>query len=345
LSMPNIVRPRLAVKLALTAFAGATIAAIVLAAQQSSPRTARATVTVRATRALLGTIVGVTVVAEDEQAAEEHLSAAFTRAAALEATLAAQQTNTELAQLNRAAGGEAVKIADDLYRAIAAGVEWHKRSRGCFDITAGPLISLWMDSGKSGRLPTKREITQAYSLVGANRVILDKQAQTAQLPIKGMRLHLGGLGKGYCARAVTRLLKQRGVTSALVAMSGDIYALGTRADGSPWRIGVQDPRRPRDPSRLITVLELTDKAVSTSGNYERYVEINGKKYSHIVDPRTGRTVDNVPSVTVIGPDPLVNESAFTIKDGHVEPPHGPGFGITIDEKRLEKFTLLQETIT
>ncbi|GAG06644.1 unnamed protein product, partial [marine sediment metagenome] len=140
-------------------------------------------------------------------------------------------------------------------------------------------------------------------------------------PVRGMRPHLGGLGKGYCADAVAALLRARGVTSALICMSGDIYALGNRPDGTAWRVGVQDPRRPDDPSALIAVLQLHDEALSTSGNYQRYILIGGRKYSHIVDPRTGRTAEDVPSVTVIGPDTLTTDvlgttlSVMGTKDG------------------------------
>ena len=128
-----------------------------------------------------------------------------------------------------------------------------------------------------------------------------------RLPERGLRIDLGGLGKGYCADSVVRALRERNVNSALIAIAGDIYALGRRPDGAAWRIGVQDPRYPDDPSRQLTVLALTDKAVSTSGNYQRFVEIQGRRYSHIIDPRTGQAADNVPSVTVIGPDTLTTD--------------------------------------
>jgi len=260
-----------------------------------------------ATRPMLGTIVSVTVGAHDRDTASAHLKAAFDRVAELEKALSAQDEQAELARLNRAAGGEPVTVSEDLYRAIAAGVAWHKRSRGCFDIAVGPLIRLWKSRGRENRLPTEEEIARARSLCGANRVALDKTKRSVRIPLKGMQLHLGGLGKGYCADTVAALLKSRGVTSALLVMSGDIYALGKRPDGAPWRIGIQDPRRPDDPSALITMVQLHDAAVSTSGNYRRYVMIGDRKYSHIVDPRTGLTAESVPSVTVIGPDALTTD--------------------------------------
>lgn len=283
--------------------AGAVTAGVIAARQRTPP----APTQFSARKALLGTIVSITVVAADERVAREHIAAAFARISELECALAAQHDDSELSRLNRAAGGPALAVSEDLYGAIAAGITWHRRTRGAFDIAAGPLLARWTQCGKSGRLPTEAETAQALALIGADRVVLDDRARSVRLPQKGMRLHLGGLGKGYCADAVARLLRERGVTSALVAASGDIRALGRRADGTAWRIGVQDPRRPDDATALVTVLELADQAVSTSGNYTRYVEIDGRKYSHIIDPRTGRTADNVPSVTVVGPDTLTTD--------------------------------------
>ena len=260
-----------------------------------------------ASRERLGTWITVTVVASEQAEAGGHLTAAFRRVEALEKILNAQSDNSDLARLNRLAAKEPVKVPGDLFRAIRAGVKWHERSHGCFDIAASPLIELWLRCGRANRLPAQGEIAKARRLVGANRLVVNETEGSVRFPIKGMRLHLGGLGKGYCADAVVKVLTDRGAASALVAMSGDIYALGVRPDGKPWRVGVQDPRKPKDPKALMTVLALTNMAVSTSGDYQRFVEIQGRRYSHIVDPRTGRTADKVPSVTVIGPDTLTTD--------------------------------------
>ena len=123
-------------------------------------------------------------------------------------------------------------------------------------------------------------------------------------PVEGMRIDLGGLGKGFCADEAVKVLRERRVRGALVAMSGDIYALGLREDGKPWLLGVQDPRSEEG---IVGRVLLTDRAISTSGNYERFVTIQGKRYSHIKDPRTGLPADNVPSVSVIGPDTLTTD--------------------------------------
>ena len=168
---------------------------------------------------------------------------------------------------------------------------------GTFDIAVGPLVELWQTCGKLNRLPTAEEFARVKPLLGAGRIILDPAGRTIRFPVAGMRLDLGGL-KGFIADEVTKLLVRRGVKSALVAMAGDIHALGRNLGGGPWRVGVQDPRNPEG---IVATLDLADRSVSTSGNYERFVEIQGRRYSHIVDPRTGRTAESVPSVTVIAP--------------------------------------------
>ncbi len=254
----------------------------------------------------LGTIVKVTIAKTGTAADEENLRLALARVTALEKILSSYDPQSDLSKLNQRAGEEPVQVSPMLFRAVDIGVTWHGRTQRCFDIAASPVMGMWKQCAKENRLPTAGEMKEAVALAGADRIKLDAQAQTVQLPA-GMQINLGGLGKGLCADEVTALLRQRGVTSALVAMSGDIYALGERPDGAAWRVGVQDPRKPDDATAYIIVLALRDKAVSTSGNYQRFVVIDGKKYSHIVDPRTGQTVNNVPSVTVIGPDVVTTD--------------------------------------
>ena len=191
-------------------------------------------------------------------------------------------------------------------------MKWHEQSGGAFDITIRPLLAVWRRAGAQKALPSEQALAEARALVGADRLLLDPEKRTVAIPEEEMRIDLGGLGKGFIADRVADLLQKRGIESALIAMAGDIRAIGRRPGGKPWRVGIQDPRDPNNPRALITVLELTDRSVSTSGNYQRYVEIDGRRYSHIVDPRTGRPADDVPSVTVIGPDALTTDILGTV---------------------------------
>jgi thiamine biosynthesis lipoprotein len=275
-------------------------------------------VSISETRSMLGTYVTLTVVAESESKARADIAAGFERIAELDAIMSAHRTDSELARLNERAGREPVKVSDELYRAIEAGVTWNGRTQGAFDIACAPLLELWRHCGKLDRPPTPDELARAKSLGGAARILLDPKAHTVRFPIAGMRLDLGGHGKGFIADEVEKVFLKRGVKNALIALSGDIRAMGCSAEGRPWRVGVQDPR---NPEAIITTLALTDRSVSTSGAYERFVVIQGKRHSHIVDPRTGQTAEGVLSDTVIGPDTTTTDVLDTglnvlgVKDG------------------------------
>jgi thiamine biosynthesis lipoprotein len=297
-------------------------------------------VSISETRSMLGTYLTLTVVSESESKAREDIAAGFGRIAELDAVMSSYRPDSELCRLNAQAGCGPVAVSDDLYRAVAAGAIWCGRTMGTFDIAVGPLVELWQTCGKLNRLPTAEEFARVKPLLGADRIILDPAARTIRFPVEGMRLDLGGL-KGYIADEVTKLLVRRGVKSALVAMAGDIHALGRKLGGGPWRIGVQDPRSPHSPDKVVTVLEISDQGVSTSGNYERFVEIQGRRYSHIVDPRTCQTAEAVPSVTVIGPDTVTSDilckplSILGVRDGLAlleKFPHVEALFITYDEK-------------
>jgi thiamine biosynthesis lipoprotein len=199
-----------------------------------------------------------------------------------------------------------MRVSRELWDAVNAGIIWNGKTHGAFDITAAPLIHLWEKAGEMQRVPTARELELARSEMGVSKFVLHENGWTI-LKTAGVTIDLGGLGKGFTSDDIATLLQRQGVVSALVAMSGDIRAMGQRPDGRPWRVGIQDPRYPDDLSAIVTAIHLSDMAVSTSGNYRRFVEIDGKHCSHIVDPRSGWTVENVPSVSVIGPDALTTD--------------------------------------
>lgn len=259
------------------------------------------------TRSMMSTWITITVIAEDRATARRHVNAAFSEMQRVAAILNAHSADSELSRLNAAAGGEAVVVSPELYGAIRAGVDWWKRTNGAFDITIAPLIDLWQRCAKEDRLPTDDETAAARRLLCADRIELDDARRSVRLPA-GARLDLGGHGKGYIVQWVVNYLRKRGATDALVAGSGDIYALGRNGKGTPWIVGIQDPRA-ADTRTLIEGMKIavSDCGVSTSGNYQRYVTIRGRRHSHIIDPRTGQSADAVASVTVIGPDALTTD--------------------------------------
>ncbi|NLD38139.1 MAG: FAD:protein FMN transferase [Desulfatiglans sp.] len=254
----------------------------------------------------MGTQISISLCSDDKNRQAALFDEISSRIIHLETILSSHMADSELNKLNNLPVNQKMEISNELWEAVDAGKTWNIKTLGTFDITAGPLIKMWKAAGKNRLLPSDMEIKRGLKNMGVDKIVLEGSG-TNLLKKAEVSIDLGGLGKGYTADNIITLIKGHGETSALVAMSGDIRALGHRPDGKPWRVGIQDPRFPENPDSLVTVVELADMAVSTSGNYRRYVEINGSHYSHIVDPRTGLTAENVPSVSVIGPDTLTTD--------------------------------------
>jgi thiamine biosynthesis lipoprotein len=203
---------------------------------------------------------------------------------------------SEITQVNRAAGKGPVRVSTEMIEVVENAVKVSTISDGVFDATIGPLAVLWQMRLKEGKVPTDEEIAGIRPLVNYRNILVDRKASTIFLKKQGMIMDLGGM-KGYIADRVAGVMKQRGINNALIAIAGDIWALGHREDGKPWRVGVQHPR---DKEKILTVLELSDRYVCTSGDYERYVIREKKRYHHIIDPRTGKPSTGVISATLIG---------------------------------------------
>jgi len=262
------------------------------------------------TRTLMGTVVSITVYAPTFEKGEEAASDAYRQMEALERLLSGYTAESDVSRVNRMAGASAPVSPPTLF-VIERALEMSKLTGGAFDITVGPLVALWRDSVVRARLPSDADLQAALLQVGYRKVKVSEGAEEATVSIPvGTSIDLGGIAKGYIVDQAVGVLR-RHVSSALVNAGGDVYALGAKPGGEPWVIGVQDPRRPDDLSAYIDTLYVTDRAVATSGNYARYFEIEGKRYSHIVDPRTGRPVDSVPSATIIARDATTADALAT----------------------------------
>ena len=212
--------------------------------------------------------------------------------------MSANAPGSEVDMVNQAAGKAPVRVTDDFFAVMARAMELAKLSNGLFDPSVGPLVKLWGINTDHARVPSPPEIAAARRLVGWRDVVLDPAARTVFLKRPLMSLDVGGIAKGYAADEMVRILGARGVKSALIDLGGNIFAMGSKPDGRPWRIGIQDPDAPRGTSfGVATVVNMT---VVTSGVYERFFIQDGKRYHHIMDTRTGSPVDNgLASVTVI----------------------------------------------
>jgi len=244
--------------------------------------------------------VKVVLYAPDEAAATTAARAAFERIHALNAVLSDYDPESELSRVEQAAaGGEPVPVGDDLYGVLTRAQELARRSEGAFDVTVGPVVRVWRRARQRGGLPMARRLDPARELVGYELLRLDPDAKTVTFGKPGMRLDFGGIAKGYAVDEALKLLDEHGITRALVDAGGDM-ALGDPPPDAPgWRIGVAPLEADGPPSR---VLVLKNTAVATSGDLWQYVEIRGRRYSHIIDPRTGQALSERSSVTVVAPD-------------------------------------------
>ncbi len=254
----------------------------------------------------MGTQFRIIVHAPDEAAAQTAMKAAFARIAELDGIMSDYRPASELMRLCQKAGGEPIPVSDDLFTVLAKAQEVSRLSDGAFDVTIGPVVRLWRLARRTQRLPDAEKLAHARALVGYDRMVLDPKARTVQLKKAGMQLDLGGIGKGFAADAALAVLRKHGITRALVAAGGDIAVSGPPPDAAGWSVGIAPLEKPDSKPRLYLLLR--DAAVSTSGDAEQHVVIDGKRYSHIVDPRTGLGLIGQMSVTVVAPNGTTADS-------------------------------------
>ncbi len=252
--------------------------------------------TYQETESIMGTNVTLTVVARDKGEAVAAIQAGMDEVKRLDRMMSLYKDDSEITKVNRAAGKQAVRVSPEMIEAVQAARRVSEMTHGAFDITIGPLVVLWQMRLKEGKVPSDNEIARVRPLVDYHNIVVDPKASTLLLRKPGMIMDLGGM-KGYIADRVRDVFRRRGISNAVIALAGDIWVLGHREDGSPWRIGVQHPR---NREKTLAVLDLTDRYISTSGDYERFVIREKKRYHHIIDPRTGRPSQGVISSTVIG---------------------------------------------
>jgi thiamine biosynthesis lipoprotein len=258
-----------------------------------------------ATQRQLGTDVQVILYAESREQAEVALRAAFARIEQLDRVLSDYDENSEASQLGRMAPmRQPEAVSKDLWQALRVSLFVSQKSRGAFDVTVGPLSRLWRRAHRQGELPSAERMVEARAAVGYRFVRLYPRSQSVQLSRPGMRLDFGGIGKGMAADAALQEIAARGLRVALVDCGGDM-AIGDAPPGSMgWRIGVAS----LDPDSAERLILLSNVGVATSGDAHQYVEIDGTRYSHIVDPRTGIGLTTRSSVTVIAADGMLADA-------------------------------------
>ena len=246
---------------------------------------------------LMGNRFTITVVADDEEFANENIQAAITVIQRIESLFTTYRPESQTNRINDNAGMEPVKVDTEVFNLIQRSVHISTITQGAFDISYGSIDkSLWNFDQKMTRLPSAETALKMVHLIDYRNIILDAENQTVFLKEKGMRIGFGGIGKGYAAEMAKKILVKSHVQSGIINASGDLTAWGFQPNGKPWTIGIANPDAP---SNAFSYLEIFEKAIATSGNYEKYVTINGKKYSHTIDPKTGLPITGIKSVTVI----------------------------------------------
>jgi thiamine biosynthesis lipoprotein len=257
----------------------------------------------------MGTLFTITLYAPDKIIAHSAAQAAFQRVAALDEIMSDYQADSELMKLCDSPPGQPVRVSPELFEVIQQSQKFSALSDGAFDITVGPIVRLWRFARKKKVLPTLADLNQARALLGYTKLRLDIKARTVTLLQPNMRLDLGGIAKGFAADQALAVLKGRGLPRALVAASGDI-AVGDPPPGQPgWRVSISaiDLRTNETTSSVL----LRNAGISTSGDTEQFTEINGVRYSHIVNPTTGLGLTNRIQVSIVAPDATTTDALAT----------------------------------
>ena len=247
----------------------------------------------------MGIEARIILYAPDGQTATSAAKSAFDRMVRLDEVMSDYWPESELMRVCRTGeSGNAVSISDDLFRVLTRAQSLSAATNGAFDVTVGPVVQLWREARQSGELPEADAVAEAQASVGWEHLDLHPRNQTVAFGQPGMRLDLGGIGKGFAADEAMAVLVDQGISSCLVELGGDMLLGQPPPDAPAWRIAVQLENEAAHPS----LIELANVGVATSGDTEQFVEIAGRRYSHIVDPRTGLGLTNRIAVTVIAPD-------------------------------------------
>jgi FAD:protein FMN transferase len=249
-----------------------------------------------AVEAHMGTLMRITLYAHDQSEAASAFHAAFARISALDAALTDYQPYSELNQLTQRAVRHPIKVSRDLLTILLKAEQFSRETDGAFDVTVGPVSHLWRAARKRHTVPSQADIQSAVARTGFSKLHIDGTAQTVEVDEPGMELDLGGIAKGYAADQALAVLAGRGIMSALVAASGDLVFSGPPPGKPGWRIQVDPVGQLEGP--LTRVLFMANAAVSTSGDHEQHLDVAGNRYSHIVDPHSGRGLTSGMAVSI-----------------------------------------------
>ncbi|MGL5751437.1 MAG: FAD:protein FMN transferase [Paraclostridium sp.] len=247
------------------------------------------------TEIFMGTAIKVTLYDSND---EEILNKVFDHILEMENLVSINKEGTEVDNLNKNSGIKPVKMSEDSFNIIKAGVYYSKLSDGGYDISIGPLVKLWSIGLPEANVPSEEKIQETISKVDYSKIEINEGTREVFLKDKGMILDLGSIAKGYIADEVVKILKKEKVNKAIIDLGGNIYALGKKDETNDWKVGIQDPKSER--GNVIGAIKVSNKTIVTTGTYERFLEKDGAKYHHILNPKTGYPYEtNIAGVSII----------------------------------------------
>ncbi|WP_420601623.1 FAD:protein FMN transferase [Flagellimonas sp.] len=252
-------------------------------------------VTVKKTLKLMGTRFEITVIAPNEDIGYINIDEAVSEIKRIEKIISSWDDESETSLINKNAGIKPVKVCRELFQLIERSIKISEITDGAFDISYASMDNIWKFDGSMDRAPDEKEIQQSISKIGYQNIILNSKEQTVFLKEKGMRIGFGAIGKGYAADRAKELLVSKQVKGGIINASGDLTTWGTKVTGEKWLIGIANPM---SKDKVFSWLPVVESSVATSGNYEKYIVLNGEKYSHIIDPRTGYPTTGINSVSI-----------------------------------------------
>lgn len=258
---------------------------------------------------LMGNQFEFTLIEQSENQAEEFFEIAINEIKRIEKLLTTFSDTSITYKINENAGIRPIEVTDEVFQLIKRSQFISKITQGAFDLSYGSIDKrFWNFDVNMTSLPDVETAKKSVELINYENIILDENNKTVFLKNKGMRIGFGGIGKGYAAEMAKKKLKEINVKSGIVNASGDLTAWGFQESGEPWTIGVADPNQRKS---IFSTFKITDKAVATSGNYEKFVVINNKKYSHTIDPKTGYPISGIKSVTILADNAEIADALAT----------------------------------
>ncbi|GEM54123.1 thiamine biosynthesis protein ApbE [Flavobacterium branchiophilum NBRC 15030 = ATCC 35035] len=241
----------------------------------------------------------MTVVAKDSLEGHQYIDEAIAEVRRIELLISDWIPTTQISLVNQNAGIQPIKVDEEVFELVKRAIKVSKLTDGAFDISYASMDKIWKYDGSMTALPSDEAIKKSVAKIGYQKIILNETEKTIFLKDKGMKLGLGGIGQGFIADKIKQLLRKKGCLSGIANVSGDIAAWGKQPNGEPWTVGIINPM---NKNKVFATFPLVDASVETSGTYEKYVVFNGKRYSHIINPKTGWPAQGIVSVTVFAKD-------------------------------------------